>query len=108
MATCDDLELAAAEREVEVLGLLEAHLADDLGEERRAGELLVREVVLLERLLERLAAALLGDLPRLAAEPLADLVAARDEAASESQSRDGPRLACFEVRISTKSPLCRR
>ena len=55
-----DLELPRAEREVEVLGLLEAHLADDLGEERRARELPVGEVVLLQRVLERLAAALLG------------------------------------------------
>src|SRR5439155_21763192 len=73
---CDlrDLELPGAEREVEVLGLLEAHLADDLREEGRARELLVGQVVLLECVLERLAAALLGVLARLPAEPLADLV----------------------------------
>jgi hypothetical protein len=36
------------------------------------------------------------------------LLRAREETASESQSRDGPRLVCFEVRISTKSPLFKR
>jgi hypothetical protein len=35
------------------------------------------------------------------------LLRARDEAASESQSRDGPR-PLFVVRISTKSPLLSR
>src|SRR5207237_7985512 len=67
----DDLagrELPRAERDVEVLGLLEARLADHLREHGGAGELLVREILLLQRLLERLTpllrrlrAALPGD-----------------------------------------------
>src|SRR5262249_56272715 len=62
-----------AEREVEVLGLLEARVADHLREHGRAAELGEREVLLLQRLLERLAALLLGVLARLAREPLPDL-----------------------------------
>src|SRR5207237_6886225 len=69
----DDLlrpDLAAAEREVEVLGLLEVHLADDLGEHGRASKLAVRELRGLQRLLERVASLLLRVLTRLAREPL--------------------------------------
>ena len=36
------------------------------------------------------------------------LLRAREDTARESQSREGPRLVCFEVRISTKSPLFSR
>src|SRR5207244_10720582 len=68
-------QLPGAEREVEVLGLLEAALADHLGEHGRAGELPVRELLRLQRLLEPFAALLLGLLARLAREPLANLVA---------------------------------
>src|SRR5579862_9610707 len=81
----DDLrggELSRAERDVEVLRLLEARLADHAREHRRAGELLVREVLALERILERLAALRLEILLLLAREELADLVArprGRDE-----------------------------
>ena len=69
-----DRELARAERDVEVLGLLEAGLADHLREHRRARELAVRQLLGLQRLLERLAPLVLGVLTRLAREPLADLV----------------------------------
>src|SRR5207244_7910350 len=62
------------EREVEVLGLLEVHVADDLGEHGRAGELPVRQLRRLQRALERLAALLFLVLARLAREPLPDLV----------------------------------
>src|SRR5437763_9645060 len=51
----DDLargQLPRAERDVEVLALLESALADDLGEHGRAGDLPVREALGLERLLE--------------------------------------------------------
>ena len=50
----DDLlrsDLPAAERKVEVLRLLEVHLADHLREHGRPGELLVRELRRLQRLL---------------------------------------------------------
>ena len=73
----DDLlgrNLAAAEREVEVLGFLEVHLANHLREHRGAGELAVRELRRLEGVLERLASLLLGVLTRFAREPLTDLV----------------------------------
>ena len=73
VTTCD-LQLPRAEREIEVLGLLEVHLPDHAGEKRRAGDLAVREVVLLQGLLERVPAVLLGVLARLPAPPLADLV----------------------------------
>ena len=69
------LQLPGAEREVEVLRLLEARLADHLRERRRAAQLRVRQVLRLERVLERLASLRLGVLARLAREPLADLVA---------------------------------
>jgi glutamine synthetase adenylyltransferase len=74
----DDLtdgHLARAERDVEVLRLLEPRLADHLRQHGRADELLVRQALLLEPLLERLATLPLGLLARLAGEPLADLVA---------------------------------
>ena len=73
----DDLrrgQLPRAERDVEVLGLLEAGLADHSGEDGRAGELLVREVLALERVLEQLATLRLEILLLLAREELADLV----------------------------------
>src|SRR5439155_5244289 len=70
---CTGLELPRAEREVEVLGLLEARVADHLREHRRAAQLRVRQVLLLERVLERLAALLLLVLARFARKPLADL-----------------------------------
>src|SRR5215212_4965207 len=69
------LQLPGAERDVEVLGLLEAGLANHLSEHRRALQLAVGQVLLLQRALERLATLGLGLLARLAREPLADLVA---------------------------------
>src|SRR5207253_3304633 len=68
-------QLPGAERDVEVLGLLVAGLADHAGEDGGAGELLVREVLALERVRERLAAFRLEILLLLAGEELADLVA---------------------------------
>src|SRR6185312_2136805 len=68
------LELPRAEREVEVVRLLEAGLADHLRERRRAAELRERQVLRLERLLQRLTALLLGSFARLTRVPLADLV----------------------------------
>src|SRR5439155_11554779 len=73
----DDLgrgELPRAERDVEVLGLAEAGLADHLREHRGAGQLPVRQVLLLQGLLERVASLLLGLLAGLAGVPLPDLV----------------------------------
>ena len=70
-----DRHLAAADGDVEVVGLLEAHLADQLGEQRRRGELLARQAVRAEGLRERVAALLLEVLALLVGEPLADLVA---------------------------------
>ena len=73
----DDLrrDLRAAERDVEVVGLLEAELADDVGQQRRAGQLLRRQAGLVEVLLQQLAAGVLGVLARLGLEPGLDLVA---------------------------------
>ena len=73
----DDLlcaDLPGAERKVKVLRLLEVHVADHLGEHRRAGDLPVRELRALQGLLERFATLVLLILPRLAREPLPDLV----------------------------------
>ena len=67
-------DLPGAEREVEVLGLLEAHLADHRGEHARALELAVREVLCLEGLVERFAPLLLRLAARLPLVPLPDLV----------------------------------
>ena len=54
----DDLgrDLGAAERDVEVVGLAVAHLADHVRQQRRAGDLLRRQAGLLEVLLQQLAA----------------------------------------------------
>ena len=73
----DDLrgDLRAAERDVEVVGLAEAHLADHVRQQRRARELLRRQAGLVEVLLEQLAARVLGVLARLGLEPRLDLVA---------------------------------
>ena len=68
-------ELPRAERDVEVLGLLEAGLADHLREHARALELAVRQVLRLERVVERFAALVLELFARLSLVPLADLVA---------------------------------
>ena len=68
-------DLRAAERDVEVVGLPEAHLADHVGEQRRADDLLRRQPGLLEVLVQQLAAGVLGVLARLGLEPGADLVA---------------------------------
>ena len=68
------LELARTESDVEVLGLLEAGLSDDLGEDARALKLPVRQLLGLERLIEELAALRLGLAARLALVPLPDLV----------------------------------
>src|SRR5581483_9613328 len=87
------LQLAGAEREVEVLRLLEARLADHLGESGGASQLRVREILLLERLLERLPSLVLGVLTRLAREPLPDLVArARALREREPVARRAPPL----------------
>ena len=73
----DDLrrDLRAAERDVEVVGLLEAELADDVGQQRRAGQLLRGQPGLVEVLLQQLAAGVLGVVARLGLEPGLDLVA---------------------------------
>ena len=73
----DDLgrDLGPAQRDVEVVGLIEAHLADDVGEQRRSGQLLRGQAGLVEVLLQQLAAGVLGVLARLGLEPGADLVA---------------------------------
>ena len=68
-------DLRLAQRDVEVVGLPEAHLADHVREQRRAGDLLRRQALLAQRLLEQLAPAVLGVLAALAREPGADLVA---------------------------------
>src|SRR5581483_11785239 len=64
-----------AERDVEVLSLLEAGFPDHAGEDGRARELLVGEVLALEGVLEQLAALGLEVFLLLAGEELADLVA---------------------------------
>ena len=66
---------ALPEGDVEVVGLAEAHLAGDVGEQRRAGDPLRRQAGLAQRGLELLAAAVLGVLAALALEEGADLVA---------------------------------
>src|SRR5204862_8169845 len=74
----DDLphgHLARAERDVEVFGLLEAGLPDHLRQDGGPDQLLVRKALLLEALLERVAAFPLRLFACLAREPLADLVA---------------------------------
>src|SRR5262249_7092838 len=76
--------LPRAERKVEVLRLLEVHVADDLRKHRRAGELAIGELRRLQGAFERFAALLLLVLARLAREPLADLVA-RTRRRSERQ-----------------------
>src|SRR5579864_704023 len=68
-------QLPGAEREVEVLGLLVAGLADHAREHGRAGELAVREALRLQRGLERIAALRLEVFLLLAREELPDLVA---------------------------------
>ena len=62
-------------RDVEVVGLAEAHLADDVGEQRRASDPLRRQAALADRVLELLAPAALGVLAALALQEGADLVA---------------------------------
>src|SRR3954452_15161403 len=73
----DDLrrDLRAAERDVELLGLAKAHLADDVRQQRAARDLLRRQARLAQVLLQQLAARVLGVLARLGLEPLLDLVA---------------------------------
>ena len=75
----DDLgrDLGPAERDVEVVGLPEAHLADDVGQQRRAGQLLRRQAGLVEVLLQQLAAGVLGVLARLGLEPVLGSCCAR-------------------------------
>ncbi len=68
-------DLRAAERDVELVALPEAHLADHVRQQRRADDPLRRQALLLEVVLEQLAPGVLGVLARLALEPLADLVA---------------------------------
>ncbi len=73
----DDLgrDLGAAERDVEVVRLAEAHLADHVGQQRRAGDALGRQPGLGQVLLQQVAAGVLGVVARLGLEPGADLVA---------------------------------
>src|SRR4051794_12881348 len=66
-------DLRLAERDVEVLALLEAHLSDHVGEQRRAGHLLRRQARALHVLVQDLAAGALRVLAALALEPGADL-----------------------------------
>ena len=67
-------QLPRAERDVELLRLLVARLADHTCEHGRAGQLPVGQVLALQRVLERLAALGLEVLLLLAREELADLV----------------------------------
>jgi hypothetical protein len=57
----DDLgrDLRLAERDVEVIGLAESHLADHVREERRARDLLSGQALLAQGLMKLLAAATL-------------------------------------------------
>jgi hypothetical protein len=73
----DDLrrDLGGAERDVEIVGLLEAELADDVGQQRAAGQLLRGQAGLVQVLLQQLAARVLAVLARLGLEPGLDLVA---------------------------------
>src|SRR3954470_17466687 len=73
----DDLrgDLRAAQRDVEVVGLAEAHLADDVGQQRRRDDLLRRQALLLEVLLAQLTAVVRGALARLALKNLFVFVA---------------------------------
>ena len=68
-------DLALAEGDVEVVGLAEAHLADHVGEQRRAGDPLRRQAGLAQGGVQLLAPAALGVLAALALEQGADLVA---------------------------------
>src|SRR4029453_10627089 len=87
------LQLPRAEREIEVLGLLEAALADHLRQHRRALQLPVGQVLLLQRRLEDLPALLLGLLARLPREPLADLVARPRRGGQREPVARGPAAA---------------
>src|SRR5581483_9524715 len=86
-------DLGGAERHVEVVGLAEAELADDVGEQRRAGDALRRQALLAQRLLERLAARVLGVLAVLGLEPLLDLVARARGLHDREPVARGPALA---------------
>ena len=103
------LELPRAEREVEVLGLLEAR---SRGSPARAAaepaSFRYGQVLLLQRLLERLAALLLGLLARLAREPLADLVPRARRLRERQPVARRAAARSSTVRISTKSPLFSR
>ncbi len=66
--------LAAPSRDVEVVALFEAHLADDVGQQGGADELLGRQPLLAQRVLEQLPAAVLGVAAALGLEPRLDLV----------------------------------
>src|SRR5215213_6361755 len=71
---CLRRDLRPPERDVEVVGLAEAHLSDHVREDRRAGDLLRRQPALFQLGLEGLAAAVLRVLAALALEESADLV----------------------------------
>ena len=73
----DDLgrDLGPAQGDVEVLALAEAHLANDVGEQRGADDPLGGEALLAQVLLQQLAPGVFGVLARLGLEPLLDLVA---------------------------------
>ncbi len=68
------LDLRRAERDVEVVALLEAHLADHVGQQRRGDDLLGRQTLLAQRVLEQLASGVLGVTTVLRLEPVLDLV----------------------------------
>src|SRR6185436_487509 len=68
----DDLcrrELPGAERDVEILRLLETRLADDLRKHGRALELAIRQLLRLQRLVEEITALRLRLATRLALVP---------------------------------------
>src|SRR5438874_2149098 len=65
-------DLRLAERDVEVVGLAKAHLADHVRQQGRARDLLCGQTLLAKRLLEQLTAAMLGVLAALTREPGAD------------------------------------
>ena len=101
------LELARAERDVEVLRLAEAGLADHLSQHRRSLQLPVRQALRLQRV-SRISRPLASVSPRVSRwNHWRILLRAREDAARLIQSREGPRPD-FEVRISTKSPFFSR
>ena len=102
----DDLrrDLGPAERDVEVVGLAEAHLADDVGEQRRAGDLLRRAGPALRRCSwSSSRPACSASWRDSALKNCLILLRARVVLTTASQSRDGPRSR-LQVSTSTMSP----